>query len=94
MTSIRRSKRLGTLAQVYAVIADFLGDGQNAAIKQITGASDQEVSNWKRRGWAPSNTFLQFSAALSEAGATAPRALWRMRAPARGRITSRGKRCG
>jgi hypothetical protein len=52
MPLIRAPKPLESLPQVYAVL------GENPGVKRITGASDQEISNWKRRGWAPSNTFL------------------------------------
>lgn len=91
MTLIRTPKPLETAAEVFAAL------GENPGVIAITGATPQEVSNWKSRGWFPSNTWLQFEEALRAIGLTASRKLWRMRAPARGCLpkpSSRGKRCG
>jgi hypothetical protein len=63
----------------------FAALGENPGVRKITGASPQELSNWRRQGKFPPTRFLQFDVALRRRRLRADPALWRMRKPIGGR---------
>jgi len=84
------AKILRTASQVIAAI------GGNAAARDLTGCSPQQLWNWKDTGRLPPTTYLYLHATLAELGIAADPAIWGMsrkplsksvpaRAPARAR---------
>lgn len=66
---------LGTAAQVFAALEE------NPGVQRITGATPQQVSNWRQAGRFPAERFLQFQDALTRRRLKADPALWRMHKP-------------
>jgi hypothetical protein len=57
--------------------------GGTTAVADYFGVDVRVVSNWRTRGLPP-ETYAAFSELLASKGKTAPRSLWRQRAPAKG----------
>lgn len=53
--------------------------GGTAVVGRLTGATMQQVSDWKRDGFFATNTFHILREALAEIGYYATPALWRMK---------------
>lgn len=75
MNLIRPDRPLDSVAQVIDAL------GGIPAVRVLTASSPQQVSNWRRNGTFPPETFLQFWTALRRKRLRARAALWRMREP-------------
>lgn len=53
--------------------------GGTSAVAAVFGFRPTRVSNWRRKGQFPADTFVALRAALAGVGKTAPRTLWNMR---------------
>jgi hypothetical protein len=70
---------LGTATQVFAAL------GENPGVQRVTGATPQQVSNWRQARRFPPERFLQFDDALKRRRLKADPALWRMHKPLGGK---------
>jgi hypothetical protein len=55
-------------------VIDQLGGTTKTAA--LTGRKPQHVTNWRRSGRLPPNTFLTMTTALQDKGLSAPPSLW------------------
>lgn len=77
----RRSRPLKELRSARAIIAE-IGNGKgNGPIAELTGRKTQHVTNWKKEGRLPADTFLVVSAKLAELRCRASPALWGITEP-------------
>lgn len=60
-------------------IIDALGG--NGAVEALTASKPSTVSNWRKFGTFPSNTYVVITGALAGIGKTAPDTLWGMKVP-------------
>lgn len=67
--------------QTASEVIDRLGG--TAATARLTGRRDQHVSNWRRSGRLPADTFLVMKVELRGRGCTAPAKLWGITEPER-----------
>jgi len=58
-------------------IIDILGG--NSVVADLTESKPNAVSNWRRQGFFPANTFVALRCALADRGIDAPPSLWGMR---------------
>jgi len=72
---------LDSLNTTDAVIDALGGTGATATLLG-DGYYPQRVSNWRKKGRFPPDTFLVMSEALRERGKVAPSSLWNMLEPA------------
>lgn len=55
--------------------------GGTAATARLTSRRDQHVTNWRRSGRLPPDTFLIMQSELRRLGAEAPPSLWGIKEP-------------
>ena len=55
--------------------------GGNRPVAELTGRTAPAVSNWRKFGVFPANTFVILADALEKRGKSAPSALWGMKSP-------------
>jgi hypothetical protein len=53
--------------------------GDNAGVRELTGARSSRVSNWRASGRFPSDMFEVMTVALARLGHSAPSSLWGQR---------------
>ena len=66
------------MAILQSVADVFVALGGNRGVKQITGASDQSVSNWKMRHQIPPRHYVVMTHALEKQAMRAKPSLWGM----------------
>lgn len=67
---------------VESVEAVFDAAGGIPAVRDLTGAGNSALSNWKKRGRIAASTYLIFRDALAQRGFAAPASLWGITDPA------------
>jgi hypothetical protein len=70
---------MGDLQLLQTADQVFEALGGNVGVQAVTCSKPTQVSNWRKFGAFPSNTYVAMTEALRERGKTAPPALWRMR---------------
>jgi len=77
----RQGRALIELRSVRDIIAKIGGDEGNGPIAALTGRKTQHVTNWKKEGRLPADTFLVVSAKLAELDCYASPKLWGITEP-------------
>ena len=77
----RRSRALVELCSARAIIEKIGGKDGNGPIAELTGRKTQHVTNWKKEGRLPAETFLVVSKRLAELNCYASPKLWGITEP-------------